>query len=82
MANAKQHAHELIDRLPEPQLSAVIGLLEAILEPVSYANANARDDDEELTPEAIAVLDRARASLDRGRGIPHEEILREFGPKK
>lgn len=82
MASAKQHAHDLIDRLPEPQLSAVIGLLEAILEPVSHAIANAPLDDEELTPEAIAALDRARASLDRGRGISHEEILRDFGPKK
>jgi hypothetical protein len=25
------------------------------------------------------ALDRARASLARGEGIPHEEILREFG---
>jgi hypothetical protein len=24
-------------------------------------------------------VDRARASLARGEGIPHEEILREFG---
>jgi hypothetical protein len=30
-------------------------------------------------PETAAVLDRARVSLHRGEGIPHEEILREFG---
>ena len=29
--------------------------------------------------QAHALLDRARASLARGEGIPHEEILREFG---
>lgn len=35
-------------------------------------------EDEDLTPETAAALDRARASLARGEGIPHEEILREF----
>lgn len=36
-------------------------------------------EEEEITPETAAALDRARASLARGEGIPHEEILREFG---
>jgi hypothetical protein len=34
----------------------------------------------EITPETAQALDRARASLARGEGIPHEEILRECGP--
>ena len=29
----KQHAHELIERLPQDQLSALVRLLETILEP-------------------------------------------------
>jgi len=36
-------------------------------------------EDEGITPETAAALDRARASLARGEGIAHEEILREFG---
>jgi hypothetical protein len=36
-------------------------------------------DDEEIKPETAAALDRARASLARGKGIPHDDILREFG---
>ena len=80
MADAKKHAYELIDRLPPTQLSAVVGLLEAMLDPSSLANALA--EDEEITPETAAALDRARASLARGEGIPHEEILREFGLNK
>ncbi|MGH9605035.1 MAG: hypothetical protein ACRD3N_04985 [Terracidiphilus sp.] len=36
-------------------------------------------EEEELTPEIAAALSRARASLARGEGIPHEEVLREFG---
>ncbi|MGA2120249.1 MAG: hypothetical protein ABSH56_36690 [Bryobacteraceae bacterium] len=36
-------------------------------------------EEEEITPDTAAALDEARASLARGEGIPHEEILREFG---
>jgi hypothetical protein len=43
--------------------------------------AKAPIEDEELTPETIADLQRAGLSLDRGEGIPHEEILREFSDR-
>lgn len=82
MADTKKHAHELIDRLPASQLTAVVGLLEAMLSPVAHAITNAPVEDEEVTPETAEALDRARASLARGEGISHEEILREFGAKK
>ena len=44
--------------------------------------AHAPVEENELTPETAASLDRARASLARGEGIPHEDILREFGLKQ
>jgi hypothetical protein len=40
-ANEKHQAHELIERLAPSQVSAVVGLLEAMLDPVSRAIANA-----------------------------------------
>ncbi len=80
MADTKKHAYELIDRLPPTQLSAVVGLLEAMLDPLSLATALV--EEEEITLETAAALDRARASLARGEGIPHEEIAREFGMNK
>ena len=80
--NEKQHAHQLIDQLPPTQLSAVVGLLEAMLEPISRVIANAPIEEEEVTPEVAAAIEHRRASLARGEGIPHEEILREFGLKK
>jgi hypothetical protein len=80
MADTKEHAHELIERLAPRQVTAVVGLLEAMLDPVSLANAPMEED--EITAETAAALDRARASLAGGGGIPHEEILREFGLKK
>ena len=80
IGNEKKQAHELIERLPPTQLSAVVGLLEAMLDPVALANAPA--EEEEITPETASALNRARESLARGEGIPHEEILREFGLSK
>jgi len=39
-------------------------------------SASAPVDEAPITP---AALDSARAAIQRGEGIPHEEILREFG---
>lgn len=75
----RQQAHALLDLLPAAQLNAVRGLLEAMVEPAQRSLALAPVEEEEITPETAAALDRARASLARGEGIPHEEILREFG---
>jgi hypothetical protein len=75
----KQQVHELLERLAPSQLHAVRGLLEAMLDPVARSIAHAPLEDEEITPEMAAELDRARASIERGEGIPHDEILREFG---
>ena len=41
MAASKEHAHELIERLAPSQVSAVIGMLEALLDPVARTVANA-----------------------------------------
>lgn len=79
MADSKQHIHELIDRLPPAQLSAVACLLEAILDPVSRAVIHAPVEKEELRPETIAALDEAREWLKHNERIPHEQVLSELG---
>ena len=78
----RQQAHALLDLLPDEKLNAVRALLEVMVEPLSRLLALAAEEEEELTPETVAALECARASLARGEGIPHEEILREFGLKK
>jgi len=75
----RQQAHELLDLLPAEKLNAVRRLLEVLVEPLSRSLDTAPIEDEEITPETAAALDRARASLAHGEGIPHEEVLREFG---
>ena len=49
MTNPREQAHQLIDRLPETQLSALVGLLETIVDPVAAAMGNAPIDDEPET---------------------------------
>jgi hypothetical protein len=75
----RQQAHALLDILPAEKLNAVRSLLEVMIEPLSRSLALAKVEEEEVTQATSAALDRSRASLARGDGIPHEEILREFG---
>jgi len=78
--NEKQHAHELIDQLDPAQVSAVVPLLQfMLLDPLSRSLAAAPVEQEPVSPKEVSALDRARTSLDRGQGISHEDILREFG---
>jgi len=69
----RQRAHQLVDQLDAAQLDALVGLLKVMAEPLAPV------EEEEITPDTAAALDRARASLTRGEGIPHEEVLREYG---
>ncbi len=77
--NAKQQAHELIERLPPRQLTAVVGLLEAMLDPVSRAIAHAPFDDEPETDEERRAVAEAKAWFEKNPGIPFEEVLSDFG---
>ena len=75
----KERAHELIEHLPSTQVAAVVGLLEAMLDPVSRAIANAPIDDEPVTPQEEKAIEEAREWLKHNPGIPFEEVLAEFG---
>jgi hypothetical protein len=79
MADSKARAHEMIERLAPRQVTAVVGLLEAMLDPVSLAIANAPIDDEPLTAEEEKALGEAREWSKHNKGIPHEQVLAELG---
>jgi hypothetical protein len=81
MNDPRDQAHLLIDRLPEAQLAALVGLLETIVDPVAAALRNAPEDDEpELAQERQAAVE-ARDWLTRhgGKGIPHGDAMRRLG---
>lgn len=81
----RQQAHQLLDRLGPTQFTAVAQLLEVLttdVESLAHSLARTPVEDEEVTTETAASLERARASIARGEGIAHDEILREFGLAK
>ncbi len=82
LSQERQQAHALLDMLPDEKVAAVRSLLEVMVEPLSRSLASVPVDEEAITSETAAALERARASLARGEGIPHGEILREFGLNK
>ena len=79
--NDREHAHELIERLPETQVAALVGLLETMVDPVAAALRGAEIDDEPESEEEKREAAEAREWLVRrgGRGISHGEALRRLG---
>jgi hypothetical protein len=75
----RQKAHAYLDHLPDTKLSAVRGLLEAMLDPVSLALANAPIDDEPVTEEEEQAVAEAHQWLKHNRGIPLEQVVAELG---
>src|SRR6266852_2124917 len=75
----KRRAHELIEKLAPRQASAVVGLLEMMLDPVSRAIANAPTDNEPLDPREEKALNEAQEWLKHNKPIPHEQVLAELG---
>jgi hypothetical protein len=62
----KQQLHQLIDQLPEAELPAAARYLQFLL---------AREAP--VDPDMLARIDKARAKP--SSGIPHEDILGEYG---
>jgi hypothetical protein len=83
MSDTRQHAHELIDRMPETQLSALVGLLETIVDPDKATLQNAPFDDEPETEAERQAVAQARISLQKNgsKGVPHNEAMRRLGLK-
>ena len=81
MSDTRQHAHQLIDRMPETQLSGLVQFLETIVDPVAVALRNAPIDDELETVDEKAAVTKARNWLQKngGKGIPHAEAMRRLG---
>jgi hypothetical protein len=74
VSDPRRHAHELIDCLPETQLSALVGLLETIVDP-----RHTPMDEEPITDAERKAVAEADEWLKHNEPIPHEEVLAEFG---
>jgi len=78
-AKEKQHVHELIERLPPSQLTAVAGLLEAMLDPQAHTLSDAPWEDEAISQEEEQAAAAAREWRKHNPPIANEEVLAEFG---
>ena len=75
----KQQLHQLVDKLPSEQLSAALRYLNYLCaDPVLLSLLNAPPDDEPYTEPQRRQDAESEASIRRGEGISHEEVLREF----
>jgi len=80
----KQHAHQLIERLPDSQIPTAVRFLEFILlDPVARAVATAPPDDEPVTEQDRLRFHNGQAWFRQhgGKGVPMEDVLAEFGAK-
>jgi hypothetical protein len=73
--NEREHAHQLIDLLPESQISGLVQFLETIVDPLTAA------DDEPVTSEDRLRLREGRMRLAQGKSAstPMDDVLAEFG---
>jgi hypothetical protein len=71
MSGTRQHAHELIDRMPEAQVSALVGLLETMVDPAI--------EDEEISDEEGRAVARSKEWFRHNEGIPFEQVVAELG---
>ncbi len=76
----KEQAHKLIDRMAPSQVTAFVGLMESMLDPVSLAIARAPEDDEPETEEERSAVAASKSWLEQhpGEGITQAEMLAEF----
>jgi len=79
MADAKEHAHEMIDRMAPGQIAVVVRLLEIILDPTARSLANASLEDEPISDEENQAVATSKAWLKNNPPLALEEVLSEFG---
>jgi hypothetical protein len=84
MDQEKQHAHELIERLPDSQVATAVRFLEfMLLDPVARAVATAPADDEPVSEQDRLRFHNGQAWFREhgGRGVPMQDVLAEFDLK-
>jgi hypothetical protein len=77
---SRETLHNLIDRIPEDELSAAQRFLQYMaMAPAYRAALSAPSDDESVTDDDAAAIAKAREEVRAGRVVPHDELMQEFG---
>ena len=77
-ANQKDQAHELIERLAPNQVSAIVSVLQAMLDPVAKAIVSAPFDDEPETAEERSAVARSKESFQKKGGFTNDQVLADL----
>lgn len=78
--SSREQLHELVDRLPDSEIPTALRVLAALsVDPLTRALAAAPLDDEPYTEEQQRRDLEADARIERGEGIPMEEVKRQLG---
>ncbi len=79
---SRRTLHDLIDRIPEEELSSAQRFLEYLaVNPAYRAALSAPPDDEPVTDRDAAAIVRVREEVRTGKVVSHDDVLREFGLK-
>jgi len=78
-ATDKEQAHELIDRLAPSQVSAIVSVLQAMLDPVAKAIATAPVDDEAETANERDAVALSKQSFQQHPGHTTEQLMADLG---
>lgn len=80
-AEIRKVVQEEIDRMPDWELEGLQKFLATYPDPMSVLLRNAPYSDEPVTEEDRRDIAEARAwiRLNGGKGIPHDEVMRELG---
>ncbi len=74
----RQQAHKLLDLLPDNKLHIIRALLKTMVDrPLLESLADVPFVEDDIAVHTAEAINRARASLARGEGISHEDLLRE-----
>jgi hypothetical protein len=78
-ASQKDQAHELIDRLAPSQVSAIVSVLQAMLDPVAKAIVSAPFDDEVESAEEKAAVARSKEWFQKQAGFTNDQVMADLG---
>lgn len=81
MSEIRQHAHQLIERMPEEQITGLVKFLETIVDPAIVALSLAATDDEPESDAELTAVQEANDWLLRNgdKGVDHKEAMRRLG---
>jgi hypothetical protein len=75
----KQHAHELLERIPADQMIAAVRFLEFLVATTPAPGTPEQEEDEEISQEEEQAVARSKEWFQHNNGIPFEQVVADLG---